>query len=153
VFLVASGVEAVTSPLAGRLSDRRGRRLPSLVGLAGGAFALVLLPWPASAWLIGALVVLNASLVGFLWAPASALIADGAESLDIEPGFAYALTNLAWSLGQVAGAAGSARLAEATRDAVPYVTLAVVCATTFAVLARRATGVRWRRLPHSETRT
>jgi MFS family permease len=153
VFLVASGVEAVTSPLAGRLSDRRGRLLPSLVGLAGGAFALVLLPWPASAWLIGALVVINSALVGFLWAPASALIADGAESLDIEPGFAYALTNLAWSLGQVAGAAGSARLAEATRDAVPYVALAVICASTFVLLARRATGLRWRPLPRSETRT
>jgi MFS family permease len=153
VFLVASGVEAVTSPLAGRLSDRRGRLLPSLIGLAGAAVALLILPWPGSVWLVGAVVVLNASVVGFLWAPASALIADGAESLDIEPGFAYALTNLAWSLGQVAGAAGSARLAEATRDAVPYVTLAVVCGATFVVLARRASGLRWRRLPPSATRT
>jgi MFS family permease len=142
VFLVSAGAESVTTPLAGRLADRRGRLRPSLIGLAGGTATMLLLPWPGSPWLLGVLVVLNSALVGFLWAPASALIADGAESLDIEPAFAYALTNLAWSIGQTAGAAGSARLAEATGDPVPYVLLAAVCGATIALLtvarARRA---------------
>jgi MFS family permease len=134
VFLVAAGIESLTTPLSGRLSDRYGRLRLSLVGLVGGGAMLLLLPWPASPWLLGALVALNSSLVGFLWAPSGALIADGAESLGIEPGFAYALTNLAWSLGQMAGAAGSARLAQATQDSVPYLLLALTCAATVAAL-------------------
>jgi MFS family permease len=138
VFLVAAGAEAVTSPVSGRLSDRYGRLRPSLVGLVGGAVALALLPWPDALWVVGALVVVNASLVGFLWAPAGVLIADGAESLDIEPGVAFALNNLAWSIGETLGAAGSAWLAETTSDAVPYLLLALLCAATFAVLASRA---------------
>jgi MFS family permease len=136
LFASYSVMQLVFTPILGRLSDRYGRLRPSLVGLVGGGAAMLLLPWPASAWLVGALIVVNASLVGFLWAPSSALIADGADSLGIEPGFAYALTNLAWSVGQTAGAAGSARLAEATSDAVPYLVLALVCAATVVVLAR-----------------
>jgi MFS family permease len=141
-FLGAAVLESVTTPLAGRLSDSRGPVGPSLVGLAGGAAALVLLPWPANAWAVAVLVVVNASLVGFLWAPSSALIADGAEAAGIEPGFAYALSNLAWSLGQAVGAAGSARLAQATSDRLPYLLVAAACALTAGRLGRPRSRAR-----------
>src|SRR5215213_532021 len=35
-FLVAAGLEAVVTPVIGRISDRRGRLAPALAGLAGG---------------------------------------------------------------------------------------------------------------------
>jgi len=136
-FLVAAGLEAIVAPMAGRLSDRHGRRAPALAGLAGGAVVMALLPWPASAWQLGGLVVLAALAIGVLWAPAIAMLSDGAEAHGIDQAIAFALVNLAWALGQTAGAAGSARVAEAAgTDRVPFLALTVICAASFAVLWR-----------------
>jgi MFS family permease len=135
-FLVAAALEAVAAPLIGRLSDRRGRMLPSVLGVAGGGAAMLLLPWPQSAWLLGGLVILAAPAIGSLYTPAMAMLSDGAESFGVAHGFAFALVNLAWAIGQTAGAAGSARLADLTGDRVPYLLLAGVCAVTLVALAR-----------------
>jgi MFS family permease len=138
-FLVAAAIESAISPLAGRLIDRRGPFLPAAAGLAGGALAMALLPWPGQAWLLVVTVMLTAPLIGFLWTPSIALVGDGAESLGVEPGFAFALTNMAWALGQAAGSAGSAALAQSAGDPAPYLLLSGLCATTL-VLLRRATS-------------
>jgi hypothetical protein len=45
--------------------------------------------------------------------------------------------NLAWATGQTAGAAGSARLADAVGDRVPYLVLAGICALTLGALVRQ----------------
>ncbi|MGH2948732.1 MAG: MFS transporter [Solirubrobacteraceae bacterium] len=135
-FLVAAALEAMAAPLIGRLSDRRGRLIPSVLGVAGGGTAMLLLPWPDSAWLLAALIVLAAPAIGILYTPAMAMLSDGAEAFGIAQGFAFALVNIAWATGQTTGAAGSARLADLTDDRVPYLILAGVCALTLAVLAR-----------------
>ena len=83
-------------------------------------------------------MVLAAPSIGMLWAPSMALLSDGAEAVGIAQGFAFALSNLGWSIGQTAGAAGSARLADATEDAVPYLLLCAICVATLLVLAPRA---------------
>jgi MFS family permease len=97
---------------------------------------MLLYPWPDEAWQLGALVILTAPAVGMLWAPSMALLSDGADALGIAQGFAFALSNLGWSIGQTAGAAASARLADATSDTVPYLLLSVLCGATIAILAR-----------------
>jgi MFS family permease len=136
-FLAAAALEAVVAPVIGRVSDRRGRRVPVMAGLAGGAVIMALLPWPGTAWLLGALVVLAAPAIGVLWAPSIAMLSDGAEAHGIEQGIAFALVNLAWAVGQTGGAAGSARLAEAAgTDKLPYLLLAATCLLTFGALAR-----------------
>lgn len=135
-FLIAAALEACVAPLVGRLSDRRGRLIPSILGVAGGGAMMVLLPWPQSAWLLGAAIVVAAPLIGMLYAPAMAMLSDGAEAFGVAQGFAFALVNLAWATGQSAGAAGSGRLADLAGDRVPYLLLAVVCAGTLAVLVR-----------------
>jgi DHA1 family multidrug resistance protein-like MFS transporter len=140
IFLVAATVEAVMSPLVGRLSDRRGRLLPLRVGLAGMAVACVLLPRPHTAWLLGAVVVFAAAVGGMLFAPAGALLSEGAEHAALPQGIVFGLFNLAWAGGQVAGAAGGARVADATTDTVPYLVVGVLALVTLAglsVLARR----------------
>jgi MFS family permease len=71
-----------------------------------------------------------------LWAPSMALLSDGAEALGIAQGFAFALSNLGWSIGQTAGSTVSARLADATSDTVPYLLLSVLCCVSVALLAR-----------------
>jgi MFS family permease len=134
VFLVAAALEACAGPFIGRLSDRRGRLIPSLMGVAGGGLAMALLPWPGSAWVLAVLIVIAAPAIGILYAPAMAMLSDGAEAFGIAQGFAFALVNLAWATGQTAGAAGSARLADLAGDELPYLLLAGVCAATLTVL-------------------
>jgi MFS family permease len=135
-FLVAAGLEAIVAPLAGRLSDRHGRIAPCLAGLSGAGVAMLVLPWPGSPWVLAALVVASAPVVGLLWAPGNAMLADGAEAQGVDPGFAFALSNLAWAAGQTIGAVGSARLAQAASDALPYLLLAALCAVTVGILWR-----------------
>jgi MFS family permease len=135
-FLAAAAIEAAVAPVIGRLSDRRGRFLPSLIGVAGGGLIMLLLPWPESTWGLGILIVFAGPLIGLLYTPAMAMLSDGADHAGVSQGFAFALVNLAWATGQTAGAAGSARLADATDDRVPYLVLAAVCAITLAALLR-----------------
>ena len=135
-WLGAAVLETGVSPVVGRVSDRRGRIVPCMIGLGIGVGLMLLFPWPNAAWQLIALVVLAAPAVGMLWAPSMALLSDGAESLGIAQGIAFALSNLGWSIGQTAGAAASARLADATSDAVPYLMLAGICCATIAILAR-----------------
>jgi MFS family permease len=136
-FLAAAAIEAIVAPMIGRLSDRRGRYLPSLIGVAGGGVIMLLLPWPESALGLGILIVFAGPLIGLLYTPAMAMLSDGADHAGVSQGFAFALVNLAWATGQTAGAAGSARLADATDDHVPYLVLAAVCAITLITLVRR----------------
>ncbi len=138
-WLGAAALESAVSPIVGRVSDRRGRLFPCLIGLTGGAVLMLLFTWPDRPWQVIVLVLLAAPTIGTMWAPSMALLSDGAEALGIAQGFAFALSNLGWSIGQTAGAALSARLADATSDAVPYVLLSSVCVATLAVLvgARR----------------
>jgi MFS family permease len=142
VFLMAAALEAFVGPIVGRVSDRRGRLIPSLLAVAGGGTMMLLLPWPGTAWLLAGAIVVAAPLIGALYAPAMAMLSDGAEAFGIAQGFAFALVNVAWATGQTAGAAGSARLADLTGDEVPYLVLAGVCVATLAVLARAAVARR-----------
>ena len=136
VWLTGAALEAFINPIVGRFSDRRGRLIPSMVGVASGALVMLALPWPSSAWVLGGLIVVAAPLIGTLWTPAMAMLSDGAEAFGVDQGFAFALVNLAWATGQTTGAAGSARLADAAGDHVPYLVLAGVCALTLGMILR-----------------
>jgi MFS family permease len=136
VWLSAALLESGVSPVVGRLSDRRGRLFPCLIGLTLGTVLMLLFPWPEEAWQLIVLVIVAAPAVGMLWAPSMALLSDGAEAIGIAQGFAFALSNVGWSIGQTAGSAASARLADATSDTVPYLVLSLICCVTVAILAR-----------------
>ena len=135
IFLVTAGVEAVVSPLAGRLSDRRGRLLPIRAGLAGAAVMAVVLPLPGTALLVGVAVLVSIAFLGGFWAPAMALLSDASEEAGLAQGLAFALANLAWAVGHLVGSGGGGALAEATTDAVPYGLLGLICAATLAGVA------------------
>jgi MFS family permease len=134
-FFLAVALEAVMSPVVGRMADRRGALWPARIGLASGGIALALFPLPDSALLIGAIVVVAAPLLGMLWAPAMSLLSDGAEFRGIDPVFGFGLANMAWGIGAALGGSGGGALAEATSDAVPFVALAVGCVLTAVSLA------------------
>jgi MFS family permease len=135
VFLIAAGIEAVINPVAGRISDERGRLLPIRVGLAASAVATALLPWPDSRWVLAVLVVFASMAFGVFWTPAMSHLTDLAEQRGLDYAYGFALVNIAWAPGQALGAALGGGLARATSDAVPYLLLTGVCVLSLAALS------------------
>jgi len=133
-FLVAAGVEAVVSPMVGRVSDRRGRLVPIRAGLLAAALVLSVLTVPGRVVVLAALIVATSAALGAFWAPAMAMLSDAADAARLQQGLAFALVNLAWAIGQVAGSGLGGSLADATSDAVPLTIAAGLCLITFAAL-------------------
>lgn len=136
-FLVAAAVEGTLSPLVGRVSDRRGRLLPIRAGLAAATVVLALVTVPQTALLLGVAIVATSAALGVFWAPAMAMLSDAAESARLQQGLAFALVNLAWALGQVAGSGFGGALAQETADGVPLGIASGLCLLTLAGLLAR----------------
>lgn len=134
VWLVAAGLEAIVSPLAGRFSDRRGPIAPLLGGLVGGAVMFCILPVADSAVTLALVIVIGSPVIGLLWAPSMAMLSDGADAMGLEQGLAFGLMNLTWATGQSIGDVGGARLGEAAGDEVAYLLLAAICVAAFFAL-------------------
>ena len=141
-WLLAAGFEAIVSPLAGRFSDRRGRLAPLLAGLVGGTITFAVLPWPNTALTLAIVIVVGSPVIGLLWAPAMAMLSDGADHVGLEQGLAFGLMNLTWATGQSIGDIGGSSLGEAAGDEVAYLVLSAICLITFVVLRTRPSGVR-----------
>jgi len=143
VFLLAAGLEAIVAPVAGRISDRRGRLGPSAVGLVASVVAAIVISLPDSALVLGVVVVVAAPWIGMLWSPAMAMLSDGAESSGVDQGLAFGIVNLGWGLGHTAGAIAIPAVADASSDDAAYGLLAVVTAATLVMLlAKRASVER-----------
>lgn len=136
-YLVAAALEAILSPIVGRISDRRGRLVPIRFGLVAGAVLLVTIPIPESAGVVAVLFVCVVLADGAFWAPSMALLSDEVERVRVQQGFAFAFTNIAWSAGQLVGNGAGGAVAEATADWVSYAAVAVLFVVTFAGLRRR----------------
>lgn len=141
-FLAAAAIESGLSPLAGRLSDRRGALMPISLSLCAGVVVSLLAPWLAPAPVLIALLIVGMPAYGTLFAPASALLSTGAYRLGLNQGLAFGLANLAWASGQTVGAAASGALAQATSDLVPFTLLAAACLGTLIWLRTRAVRFR-----------
>jgi predicted MFS family arabinose efflux permease len=135
-FFVAAAVGTLISPLAGTLSDRRGRVLPIRIGLVAGILLLVAL------CLFRTLPVVMILTIGYLGCvfslgPTStmALLTDIADRTEFEAALP-AMQLMAIAVGELVGSTAGAALAQATRDAVTYAALAVL--SLVALLAFRA---------------
>jgi MFS family permease len=136
-FLASAAIESGLSPLAGRLSDRRGPLVPIRLSLSAAVVVSLLAPVLEPAPWLMALLIVGMPAYGTLFAPASALLSAGAHRLDLNQGLAFGLANLAWATGQTVASAGSGALAQATSDIVPYSLLAGTYLATLLVLQRR----------------
>jgi predicted MFS family arabinose efflux permease len=134
VFLAASGVGAIVSPWAGRLSDRRGRLLPIEAGLVLSCPALVLLPLLGSLVLTAILtVVFMGVLVSLVLVPSVALIMGQGERAQI--GAAVPAVNLITvAVGEMLGSAGGAGLGQVAFAAAPFLLLAFLNLTAAGLL-------------------
>lgn len=130
-FVVASAAEATVSPVAGRISDRRGRAVPVRVGLvvAGGVLALLATGVGGGIALAVLTVALGGGL-GWLWSPAMDLLSESAERASISQGYGFGLVNVAWAIGEFGGGAGGGALAEGLGDGVPFALLAIAAGVT-----------------------
>lgn len=129
-FIAGAALEAVLAPLAGRYSDRVGRRNPYVVGLsicAGAVLAVALAQTLGT--VLGALIVASLG-AGLCFAPALTLISDLAESSSLHQGYAAGLSNMAWASGQVVGGVGGGGVASLTGNTLPSIAIAALLLLT-----------------------
>jgi MFS family permease len=136
-FLCGALIESVLSPVAGRLSDRFGMSRPLIISLSVGIAVSLLVPAISGLPLLIAVLIVGTPFYGSIFAPASAMVASGAQRLGLNQGIAFSLSNLTWAAGQAVAASGGGALAEATSDLVPYLLVAIACLATLARLVPR----------------
>ncbi len=135
-FIVGAGVEASLSPVAGRYSDRVGRRAPYTLGLLICAFAMVMIAVAQALGIVFVGLIVTSLGAGVCFAPALAILSESAERSRLHQGFAAGLSNMAWASGQVVGGLAGGGLASLTDITVPCLAVATLMLTT-AAYARR----------------
>jgi MFS family permease len=130
LFIAAASIETVLAPLLGRVSDRRGRLPLIRLALLGSGIVSAGLALAGHAAVIGALVIAASFTYGAFFAPAMALISQGADRAGLAQGLAFGLMNAGWAIGNAVGPAASGLLAELVGDALPFLLGAVICLLT-----------------------
>jgi MFS family permease len=141
VWVAAAAIETVINPWLGRLSDRLGPTRPALIALAGSTAVCLGLAATESAWMLVPLILAAALTWGALYSPALTMLSHAAEHVGLAQGLSFGVMNAAWAVGNAIGPAGGGSLAEVTRDAVPYLAGAGICALSATAL-RQASGRR-----------
>ncbi|HXV96364.1 MAG TPA: MFS transporter [Gaiellaceae bacterium] len=136
LFIGAAAIEMVVAPLLGRFSDRRGRLLPLRLAAAGAVAVTAGLALAGRPLFIAPLVVASAIAFGSFWAPAMALLSDGAEKIGLAQGLGFGLMNAAWGAGNSLGPAFGGSLADVAGDAVPFALMSGVSGLTLLALTR-----------------
>jgi MFS family permease len=125
-FIVGAGIEATLAPISGRISDRSGRRLPYVIGVAVCGVSMLTLAVAMSLGTVLAALIISSIGAGFCFAPAMTLISDVADASRLHQGFAAGVSNMAWASGQVLGGIASGVVASATGFAAPSIGVAVL---------------------------
>jgi MFS family permease len=131
-FIAGAALEAVLAPLAGRFSDRVGRRMPYVVGMTICAVAMVAIALAQTLGGVLAALIVTSLGAGLCFAPALTLLSEVADSSRLHQGFAAGLSNMAWAAGQVVGGIGSGVVASLIGNAIPSVAIAAVLLITVA---------------------
>jgi MFS family permease len=129
-FIGGAAIESVLAPVAGRLSDRVGRRGPYVLGMAICAVAMVIFAFADSLAVVIFSLLVTSLGSGLCFAPAMTLISDSAEASGLHQGYAVGVTNMAWAAAQVVGGVAGAGVAGVTGDAAPSIAIAVILALT-----------------------
>jgi MFS family permease len=135
-FIAGAALEAVLAPLAGRYSDRAGRRLPFVLGMAICAAAMVGVATVQTLGLEVAMVIGTSLGAGICFAPALTTLSEAAEETDLHQGFAAGVSNMAWATGQVLGSFVGGAAAGAFGNAPPSFAVSALLLATAAYAAR-----------------
>jgi len=138
-FIAGAALEATLAPIAGRASDRIGRRLPYVSGMTICAVAMVAIALAQTLGGVLAALIVTSLGAGLCFAPALTLLSDIAESSRLHQGFAAGLSNMAWASGQVVGGVGGGVVASLTGNALPSIAIAALLLLTVAYAFRTLT--------------
>src|SRR6187551_345862 len=103
-FIAGAALEAGLAPIAGRYSDRVGRRPPFVIGVGICACAMVGIATAPALGPVLAALILGSLGAGVCFAPALTTLSETADTSGLQQGFAAGLSNMAWAAGQTAGA-------------------------------------------------
>jgi MFS family permease len=136
-FIAGAALEASLAPIAGRYSDRVGRRIPFVIGIAICACAMVGIAAAEALGPILGSLILGSLGAGVCFAPALTTLSETADASRLHQGFAAGLSNMAWAAGQTVGALAGGGLAGAAGYAVPSLAVAalLLCTSAYAYRA------------------
>lgn len=140
-FIAGAGLEALLAPLAGRFSDRAGRRLPFVSGLTICAVAMIAIGVAQTLGGVLAALVCTSLGAGICFAPAMTMLSDAAAATGLHQGLAAGLSNMAWASGQVLGGIGGGVVASLAGNAAPNLLVAALLVVT-SIYAYRALASR-----------
>ncbi|HXR31515.1 MAG TPA: MFS transporter [Solirubrobacterales bacterium] len=129
-FIAGAALEGVLAPIAGRYSDRAGRRLPFMVGLSICAVAMAAVAIGTSIGVVLLGLMLTSLGGGICFTPALTMLSETAEASRLHQGFAAGLSNLAWATGQVVGGLAGGGAASLAGNAAPGVAIIVLLLAT-----------------------
>ena len=135
-FIAGAALEALLAPLAGRYSDRAGRRIPFAIGLSICSVAMLAVAIGTTMGVVMAGLMLTSLGGGICFTPALTMLSEIAESSRLHQGFASGLSNMAWALGQVAGGLAGGVLAGVAGNATPGLGIAALLLFTVAYSLR-----------------
>jgi predicted MFS family arabinose efflux permease len=135
-FIIAAGIEALINPAIGRWSDRSGRLTPIRFGLLASIVGSLTVPWIDQRLALSLVVICASVAFGLFWAPATALLSDGFETVGIEAALGFTLMNFAWAPGHIVGSAVGGGIADLGGDIAAYGFAALLCLTTLLALRR-----------------
>jgi MFS family permease len=131
-FIAGAALEAVLAPIAGRYSDRAGRRMPFMVGLSICALAMAAVAIGQSLGVVMTGLILTSLGGGICFTPALTMLSEVAESSRLHQGFAAGLSNMAWAAGQVVGGLAGGGVASVAGNAAPSLAIiALLLGTVF----------------------
>ncbi len=144
IFFLAGAVEAIVTPVVGKLTDRIGVLLIVRSGMFAAGILLISLYFPATVLALALALVLCSAAIGMLWVPAGKLVSLAAEQIGVDQGWAFAFQNSTWSLAIGAGATVGGALAAVGGDLLAYGAVGAVCIVVGIVMfgRRPAAAVR-----------
>ncbi len=140
-FFAGAVLEMAVGPIAGRVSDVRGRRLP--MGTAMVTAGAVLVAWYVADALWPSLVLLALAwpAIGLMVTPAVAGMTDFGRTHALSIAGIAGLTNFIWALGEALGALGAGLLVSVDKAALGSAVIAgLLLATLWLLRVRDDTG-------------
>jgi MFS family permease len=134
ILAVSYMLAALLNVFLGRVSDRLGRLLPTLVGLAIAAALVPAIPFLGPLYALFIVSVAAQSTISALWTPTAAMVSDGAEGTAAGQAVGVATMNAAWAAGGASGPVLAAWLADAAGFPVPFALAGGLCAASAVVV-------------------
>jgi len=135
VFFAAGAAETASSPLLGRMCDRRGEIAAARLLLAVGAIVSFVFPLLGPAGWLAVLLAAGLPAYGSLCVPGDTLLSVAAERMRLHQGAVFGLSSLAWAVGEAAASVTAGAVAQATSDLVPGFLLAGICLASVVALS------------------